>query len=315
MSRLVGSHISKNGKKKYVCDFCLNTFGKEDLLNNHTKYCSKHDVVNVTMPKLGRNLLKFKNIQNFVECPIKIYFDKESFLKPIDKMSGQTKLYQQHVPSAFCIYVASRVEGFSMDPITYVCQNEDDDVSKVFVEKLEEVTKNIYEIFKEPRPMIFDEAAKKLHDSQDRCYACGEKFNNKKEDYKKVRDHCHYTGKYRGALHSKCNLRLKRTRTIPVFAYNLTGYDSHLFVKRLADSPGDVGCIPRNEEKYITFSKRVLVDTIVKTVKRKGKEKEINIYSNLRFVDTVNFMQTSLEKLVGNMERSDFKKHKQVLPR
>ena len=134
MSCLVGSQISKNGKKKYVCDFCLNTFGKEDLLNNHTKYCSKHDVVNVTMPKLGRNILKFKNIQNFVECPIKIYFDKESFLKPIDKMSGKTKLYQQHVPSAFCIYVVSRVEGFSMDPITYVCQNEDDDVSKAFVE-------------------------------------------------------------------------------------------------------------------------------------------------------------------------------------
>ena len=123
-----------------------------------------------------------------------------------------------------------------------------------------------------------------------------------------MRDYCHYTGKYRGALHSKCNLRLKRTRTIPVFAHNLTGYDSHLFAKRLADSPGDVGCIPRNEEEYITFSKRVLVDTIVKTVKRKGKEKEeINIYSNLRFVDTVNFMQTSLEELVGNMERSDFK--------
>ena len=79
---------------------------------------------------------------------------------------------------------------------------------------------------------------------------------------RKVRDHCHYTGKYRGALHNECNLKLKRTRTIPVFAHNLTGYDSHLFVKRLADSSGDVDCIPRNEEKYITFNKRVLVDTI-----------------------------------------------------
>ena len=64
---------------------------------------------------------------------------------------------------------------------------------------------------------------------------------------------------------------------------------------------GDVDCIPRNEEKYITFNKRVLVDTIVKD------DEEINIYSNLKFIDTMNFMQTSLEKLVGNMERSDFK--------
>ena len=77
-----------------------------------------------------------------------------------------------------------------------------------------------------------------------------------------MRDHCHYTGKYGGALHSECNLKLKRTRTIPVLFHNLSGYDSHLFVKRLADTPGEVRCIPENEEKYITFNKNVLVDTI-----------------------------------------------------
>ena len=185
--------------------------------------------------------------------PVKIYADFESFLEPIDRKHGETKLYQRHVPSAFCFYVVSRVEGFSMDSVTYVSRGEDDRVDRVFVEKLEEVKKKIYETFKESRPMIFDEAAKRLHDSQDECYACGERFDEKKVNLRKVRDHCHYTGKYRGALHSKCNLRLKRTRTIPVFFHNLTGYDCHLFVKRLADSPGDVSCIPRNEEKYVTF--------------------------------------------------------------
>ena len=118
---------------------------------------------------------------------------------------------------------------------------------------------------------------------------------------KKVRDHCHYTGKYRGALHSKCNLRLKRTRTIPVFFHNLTGYDCHLFVKRLADSPGNADCTPRNEEKYITFSKNILVDTIVLD------DKIVNIYSRLKFRNTMNFMNTSLEKLVGNLDKSKFK--------
>ena len=146
--------------------------------------------------------------------------------------------------------------------------------------------------------MIFDEDAKKSHESQDECYACGEEFDEKNVNMRKVRDHCHYTGKYRGALHSKCNLRLKRTRTIPVFFHNLTGYDCHLFVKRLADSPGDVNCIPRNEEKYVTFNKMVLVETIVT-----DDEKEVNVYSRLRFVDTMNFMRISLEKLVGNLEK------------
>ena len=174
--------------------------------------------------------------------PIKIHADFESFLEPISETYGDTKLYQRHVPSAFCMYVVSRIEGFSMDPTTYVRRGEDDRVDKVLVERLEEVTKQIYETFKTPRLMIFDEAAKKLYESTNECYACGEEFQDDK-----VRDHCHYTGKYRGALYSKCDLRLKRMRTVPVFFHNLTGYDCHLFVKRLADSPGSVDSILRND--------------------------------------------------------------------
>ena len=226
MSALVSSQASKK-KEKYVCDFCLNMFGSQELLDDHTEYCSKHDAVNTVMPKPGRNVSKFK-------IYVQIYADFESFLEPIDRKHGKTKLYQRHVPSAFCFYVVSRVEGFSMDPATYVSQGEDDQVDRVFVGKLEEVTKKMYEIFKEPRPMIFDEAAEKLHDSQHECYACGEKFDDTKISLTKVREHCHYTGKYRGALHNKCNLRLKRTRTIPVFFHNLIEYDCNLFVKRLA---------------------------------------------------------------------------------
>ena len=303
MSRLVSSQISKEKAKKYICDFCLNAFGNEDLLNEHVKYCSKHDAVNVVMPKPEFNdTLKFKNIQNSIECPVKLYADLESFLESIDEMRGETKLYQKHVPSTFSFYVVSRVEDFSMDPVTYTSQNKNDQVNKIFLENLEKIAKEIYETFKESKPMIFDENAKRLHESQNERYACGEKFNPKSQEYRKVRDHCHYTGKYRGALHSKCNLRLKKSLTIPVFFHNLTGYDSHLFVKRLADSLGDVNCIPRNEEKYITFNKHVLVDTIVK-----NDDEEVNIYMTLQFKDTVNFMQSSLEKLVGNMEKSDFK--------
>ena len=117
-----------------------------------------------------------------------------------------------------------------------------------------------------------------------------------------MRDHCHYSGKYRGALHYKCNLQLKRTRAIQAFAHNLSRYDSHLFVKRLADTEGDVTCIPRNEEKYITFTKSVLVGTV-----KKEDGKEVNIYSVVKFVDTFNFMHSSVAKLAGNMRKTDFK--------
>ena len=75
-------------------------------------------------------------------------------------------------------------------------------------------------------------------------------------------------------------------------------------MKRLADSPRNVNYIPQNEEKYVTFGKNILVDTIVKN------EKEVNIYSMLKFVDTMKFMQTSLEKLVENLgkDKSKFKR-------
>ena len=97
--------------------------------------------------------------------------------------------------------------------------------------------------------MIYDEDARKLHECLTVCYACGDKLGRNK-----VRDHCDYTGKYRGSLHSECNLR--RTRTIPVLLHILSGYDSHMFVKRLADTEGEVDCILENEEKHITFKQK-----------------------------------------------------------
>ena len=218
MSRLVSSQLSNKKSKKYVCDFCLNSFGTEDLLSKHDEYCSKHDAVNTVLPEPGENILKFKNFQNQTMYPIKIVADFESRLETTDVTHGKTKLFQKHTPSAFCFYVVSRVEGFEMDPVTYVKQG-DEDVSEVFARKLEETTRQIYEQFKESVPMIFDDTARKLHDSQNECYACGKPFGEK--ELKKVRDHCHFTGKYRGALHSKCNLRLRRSKTIPVFFHNL----------------------------------------------------------------------------------------------
>ena len=175
--------------------------------------CSKHDAVNTILPEPDVNILSFENIQNQVECPIKIFFDVESFLAPIDKMSGKTKLYQQRVPSAFCLYVVSRVPGFSMDHITYV-KKDDEDRSKVFVQKLEKITNGIYERFNVSVLMVHDETARRLHENQTKCYACNGKFGD--DCMRKVRGHCDYTRKYRGALHSRCSLRFKRSRTIAV---------------------------------------------------------------------------------------------------
>ena len=74
-------------------------------------------------------------------------------------------------------------------------------------------------------------------------------------NYIKVRDHCHYTGKFRGSAHSICNLRYKIQKEIPVIIHNGSRYDYHFIIKELAEEfKGQFECLGENKEKYITFS-------------------------------------------------------------
>ena len=107
----------------------------------------------------------------------------------------------------------------------------------------------------------------KKHKKAKICHICLKKFNEKG----KVRDHCHYTGLYRGAAaHFGCNLRYKIPNYIPVVFHNLAGYDAHLFVRELAKHTKDIGIIAKNVEDYISFSIKVEVD---KYVDKNGEEK------------------------------------------
>ena len=72
---------------------------------------------------------------------------------------------------------------------------------------------------------------------------------------RKVRDHCHYTGKYRGAAHSKCNLEYKIVKVIPVLFHNGSVHDYHFIIKYLArEFNGNFECLGENTEKYISFT-------------------------------------------------------------
>jgi len=112
---------------------------------------------------------------------------------------------------------------------------------------------------------------------------------------KKVRGHCHFTGKYRGAADQKCNALFRKPKFVPVKFHNLSGYDSHLFVKNLKTmGEGDINCIPNTEEKYISFSKSIYDD------EKKFKYK-------IQFIDSFRFLPASLDRLAGNLEPNQFK--------
>ena len=124
----------------------------------------------------------------------------------------------------------------------------------------------------------------------------------------KVRDHCHFTGHYRGAAHNSCNLQCRKKMILPVIFHNLQGYDAHLFIKQLSRLPGDLSCIPSTEEKYISFSKKIKVDEY--TNRRAGAN--VSLYFEIRFIDSNKFLQTSLANLVGNLQPDDFHNTKEI---
>ena len=95
----------------------------------------------------------------------------------------------------------------------------------------------------------------------------------------KVRDHCYITGKYRGSAHRDCNINVKSNHKIPVF-HNLKDYDSHLIMQELGKFSLKINVILNGLEKYMSFS----------------------INNKLSFIDSFQFLSSSLDSLIKNFK-------------
>ena len=114
------------------------------------------------------------------------------------------------------------------------------------------------------------------------CWICDKLFDVGDE---KVRDHCRITGKYRDTAHWSRNVNLKLSKNIPVIFHNLRGYDSHLIIKEISKSDVKASVIPNGLETYMAFT----------------------INRNLVFIDSMQFMNSSLDSLVKNLSGNYFK--------
>ena len=114
------------------------------------------------------------------------------------------------------------------------------------------------------------------------CWICRKLFDLIDE---KVRDHCHVGGRFRGAAHFSCNANFKISKKVPVIFHNLKGYDGHLIMKELSNFDVVIDVIPNGSEKYMAFT----------------------INRNLVFIDNMQFMNASIDSLVGNLVNDDFK--------
>ena len=96
----------------------------------------------------------------------------------------------------------------------------------------------------------------KMHNKQKVCHICKKGFStdDNNEKFHKVRDHCHDTGKYRGAAHNTCNIRYKIPKEVPIVFHNGSAYYYDFIIKELAEEfEEECECLGENTEKYITF--------------------------------------------------------------
>ena len=158
--------------------------------------------------------------------------------------------------------------------------------------------------YEKKEEIILTNEEKESYEQQEICYICREEFCTDIEDgeyvnKKKVKDHCHYTGKFRGAAQSICNLRCEIQKEIPVIFHNGSTYDYHFIIKKLAkEFKGNFDCLGENTEKYITFLVPI----------KRDLDNNKTITCKLKFIDSYRFMDRSLASFVDNLSEINKKK-------
>ena len=300
MSRLFSSQVNKHDGKIYICNYCLQHFNKEEILKDHLEYCRKFKCGKTVFLKKGE-ILKFKNYQKMHDVPFIIFADFECYLKPINnKIGNHTKQFQKHEPSGYCYLIKCFDDNiYKPKLVLYTKKSEDEDISLRFIKSLEKEIREIHEKFRFPKIIEMKDEHKKDFENARNCYACRVKFNKKLE---KVKDHCHFSGKYRGTACNECNIKMKKPKFIPAVLRNLKNYDSHLFIKNLGMTEGEINCIPKTEEKYISFSKKIIVGEFFS----EKTFEYVQVKRELRFIDSFSFLAKSLENLTKNVGKDDF---------
>ena len=245
------------------------------------------------MPTKDNNTIKYNQGEKSIKLPFVIYADLECLLEKKSicinnpNESSTTKI-NKHAPSGYSIFTHCSFDK-SKNRLNYYRRN---DCMKKFCKDLREhATKTINYENKKMIPLTTEE---KIHyNKQKICYICKKELNINDEKNYKVRDHCHYTGKYRDASHNICNLRYKVPKEIPIVFYNGSTYDYHFIIKELVkEFKANSECIGENTEKYITFSI---------PIKKKIENKDIEVTYKIKFIDCYRFMSSSLSKLADNL--------------
>ena len=260
-------------------------------MKKHNKICENHDYCHEEIPNEDKKIIKYNQGERSIRSPFIIYADLECLLQKISTCynnaeESSTTEINKHTPSGYSLFTHCSFDK-TKNKLNYY--RGDNCMEKLCKDLREHATKIINYEKKNTTPLT------KNHSKQEVCYIFKKEFNTDDKKLYKVRDHCHYTEKCRGAVHNICNVRYKIPKEIPIVFHNDSTYDYHFIIKELVkEFDGNFECLGENTEKYITFSVPVKKEI-------KNKNKIIEITYKIKFIDSYRFMSTSLARLVDNL--------------
>ena len=229
--------------------------------------------------RLGKGIIEFKNYCKQIHCPFKIYCDFECNLEGVEIYEGSySKKYQKHILCSFAYKVVCSDDRFNKSIVVFKGENAASEFIKAILKEYEHHKKVVRKHFN--KNLIISEEEEQ-YQSSNTCWICKKLIDH---DEVKVRDHCHVTGSLEAQLIGVVpNIQL--TKNVPVIFHNLRGYDNHVIFNELNEFDVKTDVIPNGLEKYMAFF----------------------LNKNLVFIESMQYTNSSLDKLVKNLSDKDLK--------
>ena len=305
-------HNDSMSKHHYIiCRNCGKGFNKslynKERMEFHRRTCNSQDAQRLTIPE--NRIIKFTNWAYTLKAPVIIYADFECLNTKISsceppptkkkgrrggKTDAENSYTEKKTIHEVCGYSFTVVSPYYPGrTFSYRATEGGVNAAEHFLKAINRESDKIIQWFKRNEREMYPltEEEEKAHQQASHCHICKGPFaphimSSSEEEFlgdpdTRVRDHCHYTGHYRGPAHNHCNLSYRKQRKIPLFIHNLQGYDAALIMQHVQAANSDPRVIARNLESFLAF----------------------DIY-RVSYRDSFQHLSSSLSTLVGNLKKN-----------
>jgi hypothetical protein len=288
ISALLRKQYGEKGNLTYQkskhCPNCLCKFRDQNSLNSHEKLCLRNQTQEVTMPEKD-TFIEFKNFNKKFPVPIVGYFDFEAALPQPESPCARCTLHKKAACHHRSVTENNQIPfSYAMlfvdfnGVVVHKTQYSGEDCAHHFIQHLLDVEEDLKRFTQIHEPMTFTNSDSRNYRAATHCHICEKELGDQNDI--SVRDHCHLTGRFLGAAHQSCNLKRSVPKKIPLFAHNLSGYDSHFLINEMCKDERItcLSALPYNTERFRTIK-----------------------MNSFNFIDSAAFLQAKLDDLVSGL--------------